>query len=215
MRIALFFTGRLCVDEEQRANFAKHFLEGHAHTIDIFVSHCKGCSHKVINTFKDMYNPVEMRESDERHFACDHYEKGPTARPHNVLCMHVNRKHAYRMMAQSSRGPYDLMVSSRTDLRFEGKIDWDSFARHARDGFLCIPSPERDYGGINDQFAIGNGNAMETYMNLYDCAYDLLERQKVLLHPETMLAAHLRNKQVSIHRFRLAYYIIRPDGTRK
>lgn len=136
------------------------------------------------------------------------HEKHECTRPHNLMCMMLNRKYAYEMM-EGSNTKYDLLVSTRTDLWFEQPINWPALLDMKSQGYLCIPNPKYDYKGVNDQFAAGDYHTMSIYMKIYDSAHDLLENQKVLFHPETMLAAHLRNHDVRLHR----YAIRRPKIT--
>ena len=56
---------------------------------------------------------------------------------------------------------------------------------------------------MNDQFAIGNFKAMETYMSLYDEIIDMLN-EGIILHPETLLLTYLNRNSMNIQRF---YYL--------
>ena len=98
---------------------------------------------------------------------------------------------------------YDIIISTRCDLRFEDKIHFHQFSK---DG-IHIPS-NNDWGGINDQFAFGNYEDMMLYLDLYNNLNNLLDRG-ITLHPETLLKFHLIDKNMKISRFPSDYGIYR------
>lgn len=103
----------------------------------------------------------------------------------NTLNQWRNRKLAFDEMATGA-----LIVISRLDIRFTGKIDFSIVTP----GIVYIPEGQ-DYGGLNDQFAFGDYGAMMWYTRLYD-HIDSYWESGVKFHPETLLAYHLRNTMV-------------------
>ena len=103
----------------------------------------------------------------------------------NTLNQWRNRKLAFDQMATG-----EMIVISRSDLMFTGKIDFSIVTPN----IVYIPEGQ-DYGGFNDQFAFGDYSAMQWYTRLYDFIDEYWEAG-CKFHPETLLAYHLRNTMV-------------------
>jgi hypothetical protein len=103
---------------------------------------------------------------------------------------------------------YDVIIATRIDLIFNNEININDCINHIQNNELCIPNPHFDHLGINDQFAMGNSNTIDTYLNAYNSLFELLE-SGVILHPETLLINYLRKTNITFYRFDFPYHIQR------
>ena len=62
---------------------------------------------------------------------------------------------------------------------------------------IFIPTPLKDYGGINDQFAFGSSDALDKYSNLYNSIDNFNPYQN---NPEQILKAYLKTQDIKINR---------------
>jgi hypothetical protein len=62
---------------------------------------------------------------------------------------------------------------------------------------IIIPTKEKDYGGINDQFAFGPSNAMDKYSNLFNNIENFNTYQN---NPEQILKEYLKTQNIEIKR---------------
>jgi hypothetical protein len=124
-----------------------------------------------------------------------------------------NRKAFVLMEAEESRRgrPFGVVIKYRADLREAAPGQYarlGAIAIHtARYGGLFIPAGY-DWGGVNDQVAVGGRAEMATYCACSDSILALCSRG-VLFHPETLLMHHLQATGVLVDRFAFAYQIWR------
>lgn len=97
---------------------------------------------------------------------------------------------------------YDCIVCCRFDLEF-----FEKPALSQQIG-ITIPSGQDFLRGINDQLAWGEQKAMNYYMALIRKAEEYCN-SGVLVHPETLLAAHLQAVAMPVQRVDLKYQIVR------
>ena len=204
--VAILFTGRLVVDLHQYQNFKDYFLTPLAELsckVDIFVSHCKGYTPERIQAFTDLYQPLVIVENSENIINTNHIW-APRHNKKNVMCMYLSRQNVLGKLKEVSQ-PYDLVISSRTDLWFRTPIPFQQLVHsgvHIPQGF--------DYCGLNDQCAFGPMTEMCTYLSLYDEMSGMDEILKtVRLDPELLLKTYLERKQVPVHRFPTKYELRR------
>ena len=136
------------------------------------------------------------------------YPKHKLTTRHNTMCMYFNRKRVFedlKKYMEEKGEQYDLYISCRVDSYNIPEMNYDLF-QDCTDKDIYIPYLPEGVTldcGMNDQFAIGNFKAMETYMSLYDEIIDMLNEGRIL-HPETLLLTYLNRKSMNIQRF---YYL--------
>jgi hypothetical protein len=97
---------------------------------------------------------------------------------------------------------YDVVIRCRTDLKFFKTPDIDNI-------FNKIYIPEHDcYGGLNDQFAIGNGNDMHHYADCF-LYLQILFANGTNFHPETLLRDHVATAQIPVKFISKCYDLVR------
>ncbi len=220
MKIALLLTGRIYTSSLLYNNLYETLLKHH--DVDIFVSCPKHTDVSLVERFTEIYKPKKLVISDEIYFDVDKYNRRGETIKHNVMCMYLNRiKVAGLLEEYVSAGmgsvEYDFVVSSRTDLMFSASIIGSPYPdlslyrgseKYFIENHIWIPSPEKDYWGINDQYAFGRLPSMLVYLKTYSGLYDLLEKG-VVLHPETLLANYLVERGINASRFLMEYKIER------
>tara|TARA_R110002050_G_scaffold54937_1_gene124163 strand:+ start:168 stop:1004 length:837 start_codon:yes stop_codon:yes gene_type:complete len=111
---------------------------------------------------------------------------------------------------------YDLVIRTRFDNYFFDSLD-DLQAERVSDGSIWIPHGFDDppeYGeGVNDQFAIGTSEAMNTYANMYPNMYDYcmeygLSKQGYGVPHRTILVA-AEKENIEVKRFWLKYTLMK------
>jgi hypothetical protein len=86
---------------------------------------------------------------------------------------------------------FDRVIRMRFDSNIFEPLNLENFTG------LNIPLGN-DYGGINDQFAIGDSKYMDIYSNVIK---NLENLTNILYHPETILYTHLNMMNLKINRF--------------
>lgn len=165
--------------------------------------------------FFKIYKPKVIKESDENIYNVEIisdeykicidgkiYNKNPITNTHNCLCMYYSRLQLHDMLNEE----YDIVISTRMDLIFHSNISIKDLESYIANDYICIPNEKYDYGGINDQIAIGNRKTMSMYFSLYSDLLNILE-SSVYLHPETVLAHFLQKNNTKLHRFYIDYEI--------
>ena len=215
MRIAVLFSGRVAGYISNYDSLFKGLLKGQ--DADFFLSHSPELQED-LDGFKQLFNPKILNNDKIVYPDVSNYpqkEDGKTNK-HNTMCMYFNRKRVFedfKKYMEEKGEQYDLYISCRVDSYNIPEMNYDLF-QDCTDKDIYIPylpvsSPEGvtgDYGGINDQFAIGNFKAMETYMSLYDEIIDMLNNGTII-HPETLLLTYLNRKSMNIQRFNYLYKI--------
>jgi hypothetical protein len=65
-----------------------------------------------------------------------------------------------------------------------------------------------DWGGLNDQMAIGRPQAMSKYLTLYDRIYEILDRLSPYYGPEPALLENVKSQGLEVFRFPFRYRLI-------
>ena len=204
MKIAILFSGRIDTTIEQYNNIMNNLVQ--SNDVDFFISHSK-TDEKSIQDFVNLYKPKKIIESDEIHFDYSKYPKRPWTNQYNIMCMFLNRKKVCKLFQEyinDNNINYDIIISCRCDLWFDEKLDINSLMNYTNNNVLCIPNPQFDYTGINDQIAIGNYKMITIYLQVYDSLFNILESGGNF-HPETLLAIYLSVKCEKMYRFDLKY----------
>jgi len=105
---------------------------------------------------------------------------------------------------------YDLVISTRLDTWCYEPLNYGLVAGAGDDDTVWVPHGS-DWGGLNDQFAMGSYYAMEKYMMLYPEVEPILEglmKSIGYYGPEPLLKAHLDRVGVKVERFSLNYRLI-------
>lgn len=214
MKIAILFTGRINCNEEQYQNFLTNCVQ--YHQVDLFVSHNKTDKTHIIDKFIELYHPVMIRQNEEIKIDLSNYKipnEYENRNIYNILYMHQSRLNVWNMLEEYTSNntdvKYDIIFSSRNDLWFENKINYEDMKPYIDNHYLCIPKIEWDFSGLNDQLAFSDYESIAIYLKLYHSFFDILD-SGIILHPETLLYQYLiiRN-HVTIHRLLISYDIIR------
>jgi len=209
MKIAILFSGRINDNLEQYENIMKNLVMNN--DVDFFISYPINTNKDIIQNVVNLYNPKKIIENDEIYFNINKYEKKYETIAHNVMCMYLSRKKlndAFKTYVEENNINYDIVIATRIDLIFEKNIELNELIENIEKNELCIPNPKKDWGGINDQFAIGNFYTVTEYLNVYNSLFELLE-SGIILHPETLLLEYLNRIKIKVVRFELEYKIER------
>ncbi len=98
-----------------------------------------------------------------------------------LISMFYSIKKSMELMTEN----YDKIIRMRFDSIIEKPIDIESMTKDA----IYIPKGN-NFGGLNDQFAIGPPELMKKYSQTYDAIEKICEAIKTY-HPETILRNHL------------------------
>lgn len=208
MKIAILITGRINTDITQYQNFYDNFIKDN--DVDIFVSHSKDNSEQ-ISKFFELYKPRYMVQSQENYYDVSMYPKQGETNLHNMMCMYLNRKNVLYLLTkyiQETNTKYDVIISTRCDLWFHNRINFEDYLDDLKQHKVIVPSGYDFHGGLNDQFAFGDLDSMTKYLSVYDNISNLA-KSGCILHPESLLRRHLNEQTVDIKRFDIKYYIKR------
>jgi len=84
---------------------------------------------------------------------------------------------------------FDKVVRMRFDSDIINEIHLDKLKKYP----LTLEKNTGDWGGLSDQFAIGDSESMDHYCNMY---HNLINMQHVRFHPETLVEEHLSKSDV-------------------
>ncbi len=203
MNIAVLVFGRL-------DNFEKHYenillMLGENNKIDFFLS-SDNSNHVLLNRFIEIYKPKSYI-NDEILYDCDlsKYTKKPETNVYNMIRHFINKKRVFNLLENyinQEKINYDIIISLRIDLHFNSKFEFNKIEENT----IYIPKCY-DYGGINDQLAYGDFDAMKKYMNIFDNIIELLNTNKSIVHPETLTLANINYMSLKVSRFCCNYFI--------
>ena len=203
MNIAVLVFGRL-------DNFEKHYenillMLGENNKIDFFLS-SDNSNHVLLNRFIEIYKPKSYI-NDEILYDCDlsKYTKNPYTNVYNMIRHFINKKRVFNLLENyinQEKINYDIIISLRIDLHFNSKFEFNKIEENT----IYIPKCY-DYGGINDQLAYGDFDAMKKYMNIFDNIIELLNTNKSIVHPETLTLANINYMCLKVSRFCCNYFI--------
>ena len=104
---------------------------------------------------------------------------------------------------------YDMMIRLRTDCNFTKKIN---ILNYNKDN-LYVPQIGKYFDdGMNDQFAVGNGKNIKTYMNMYEHLLFYVNNRVCVLRPESLLRYHMKANGIQLIEDAIEFNIIRPDN---
>lgn len=135
------------------------------------------------------------------------YRKAPASNYHSVYSMFYHNKRSFELLEQYKNKyniDFDIIIKFRGDLNSNSLISLN----HKLDNLTVYIPSGFDYGGINDQIAVGNFETMKIYCSCIDKISNYC-RNKIIFHPETILKYHLDKNNVKIVRFKYNYNIIK------
>lgn len=205
MKIAILISGRINNNLQQYQNFMNMFKN---YDTDIFVSHSIMDNYNVKDNFIKLYNPKKIFQSNEKYVDVSKYEKNKWTNSHNACCMFLNRYNCLKLLneyIEKTKTNYDIIISTRCDLLFGQPIFFEQFMNEINNEKICIPNIN-DHTGLNDQFAFGNYNVMQKYLNLYNELISLLDTG-IIFHPETLYLKYIEKENIQLMRFNTNYII--------
>jgi hypothetical protein len=224
MKIAILFSGRIDKYDQHYANIMERIVQDH--DADFFLSHSPELSED-LEDFARIYRPKAINNNPIHFTDFTGYKCHPdTSKPHNVLSMWVNRQRVFQEMRNymiNTNTWYDVVIHARIDAWYDESLNYSIFSSSCLgDRDIYVPQGS-DWGGINDQFAVGSYYSMESYMNLFDDVHNVLDHVTIPdleIHenrnmprayyygPEPCLKKHLELQGVLVHRFSFRYRLI-------
>ena len=135
-----------------------------------------------------------------RRSRCSRYE--------NVWSMYTHNQGAFRLMEayeQAHALRFDVVVKYRTDIVCDTPLPLPS---PLDEGVLYIPAGA-DWGGLNDQIALGSRETMRVYCNCVDAIIPMCTDEGVIWNPEILLCAYVQRVQLPVERFVFPYKLHR------
>ena len=204
MRIAIVFSGRIDKYKEHYQNIMSHVVQGHeAH---FFLSHSPEFVHEDLADFCRLYAPKTVNNDPIILDDFSKYTCHPQSNSHNMMCMWYNRRRAYQDMSRyiaETGTQYDLVINTRLDTYNDEPLDYNLF--ECLDENTILVPEGYDWGGLNDQMAIGRPQAMANYLTLYDRIYDILDQLSPYYGPEPALKKNMEMTGVEVYRFPFRY----------
>ena len=207
MRIAIVFSGRIDKYREHYANIMSHVVQDNE--ADFFLSHSPELAHENLEDFRQLYQPKTINNDPIDYGDFSKYTCHPQSNSHNMMCMWVNRLRVYRDMCRymsETSVTYDLVISTRLDTYNDEKMDYSIFSC-LDDNTILVPEGY-DWGGLNDQIAIGRFPAMSKYLTLFERIYDILDRLSPYYGPEPALLKNVEMQGLEVFRFPFRYRLI-------
>lgn len=203
MRLAVLVYGRLnnCVKHH------KNILEsiGSEHSVDFFVSSFS--PEPLLNDFIKLYKPISYI-NDEIKYTCNlgkYKGRRDETNIHNMTCHFMNKERVFKLFKDHNDFNYDAILSLRVDIVFLKPILFNDIKSNT----IYIPNGCDWAGGLNDQLAYGDIEAMEKYMNIFKYIFDILDNGKSIPHPENLTLANIKLHNLQLMRFDLPYNIER------
>jgi len=209
MKIAVLFSGRINRYQEHYENILTNIVQNN--DADFFLSHSPECKED-IEKFCTIYRPKTVNNDPIHYGDLSDYTCHPQSNSHNVMCMWVNRQRVFQDMREymiKNNVWYDLVISTRLDTWCYEALNLSKYD-NLSDSEIYVPNG-CDWGGLNDQLAIGNYYAMEKYMLLYSNIrpiLDILMNRIGYYGPEPILKVNTEMNELTVHRFPLYYKLI-------
>jgi hypothetical protein len=95
----------------------------------------------------------------------------------------------------------DIIMNDKKQLEtiLDGNLEYDEI-------YVPIGS---DWGGLNDQVAIGRGRVMKRYLSVFPNIQKYCLNNGVWFHPESLLKYHVTQERIRLKRFPLSYVLNR------
>jgi hypothetical protein len=105
---------------------------------------------------------------------------------------------------------YDVIIRIRPDMYLNNKLELDMILSDitTKKYEIQIPSPQYNFGGYNDQIAIGSYHSMKIYGNFINHIQNVSNENK-WWHSETLLKKYLDNYSISVNQLEYDYKLLR------
>lgn len=169
---------------------------------------------KILNLSTDTIKVAAIKFQEEPKVLAEHeYVKFPPTRVENVYKMYRGIQMCAELVAEyaaANRIQYDYMVRCRSDIVLNKGFDFSVYAEVLQD-HLVMPCDGWGIYNTNDQFAVAKQQFMDVYSSLYDhiTSYTTLPEPGVLMHPETLLGAHLLKNAIKVYQDDLMSLMVR------
>lgn len=203
MKMAILIYGRINTSLESYQNMLSHIVQGH--DADFFIVCEKNTDDDVMRGVYKLYNPKVMFKSDENvKIDITKYKSFPETNRMNTMYMFLSQLKLKQIVNEYIRNTgtnYNMLITTRMDMILNDLINLGKLMPYVNKGILSIPNQDMDHrGGICGCFAIGDLNAISIYLSVYNSIYNLLESD-VILHPEFLIACHLKSSYIEVYRF--------------
>ena len=131
----------------------------------------------------------------------------------NFLSMQSGRQLLLEQLKVSSdfdASQFDVFCYTRPDVCLNDQISADLFTNLA-DSAVYVPKNGHWRNGVNDQFVLGRYAALQAYLSLYSKISHYYSCDHVTLHPEQMLAHHLRVNHLNVNKLPCDNVIFRSE----
>ena len=208
MRIAIVFSGRIDKYREHYHNIMTNVVQNHE--ADFFLSHSPEFAHEDLADFCQLYRPKTVNNGPIDYGDFSKYTCHPQSNSHNMMCMWFNRRRVYQDMCnymKETGTTYDLVINTRLDTYNDDPLNYHLF-ECLDDNTVLVPEGY-DWGGLNDQMAIGRFPAMAKYLTLFDRIYEILDQLPPPYYgPEPALKKNMEMQGVEVYRFPFRYRLI-------
>jgi hypothetical protein len=119
---------------------------------------------------------------------------------HNKQCIELIKAYQERTNTR-----FNCIIKYRSDINNSSEF---LLEEPIKENTVYIPKGSDWIGGINDQIAYGSFDTMMKYTNVIDCIKTYIS-QGINIHPEILLAWHIKMCFLSINRFNFVYKITR------
>jgi hypothetical protein len=208
MKVALLFGGRIKAWQKCYPSFKKHILDSNiGYTFDSFLCHNADNPLPGIERFIELYNVkgFENISIDISELSAKIPVDKTIAGRHMSFIMYFCWHRAFQLMKESGV-EYDIIIYLRADAVFKQSLVL-SKTKKILENTLYIPKRE-DWGGLTDQFALGDMKAMEHYTNIIHNVLPIYEKTRQLFHTEHYVLLH--NESLKIWRFAMDFQL-HPD----
>ena len=105
---------------------------------------------------------------------------------------------------------YDILIRIRPDMYLNNKLNLDKIISDIRsDKYdIQIPNSKYNFGGYNDQIAIGNRQSMKVYGNFINQIEAISNKYKIW-HSETLLKYYLDEFNIRVNQLNYDYRLLR------
>jgi hypothetical protein len=209
MKIAILFYGRLNKFREHKDNILN--AVGNDNDIDIFLS-CSNEPDNIVAEFIDLYKPVDVLNQSIilpiTLLQAIENKNRKNGIINNIILHFMNKSNVFKLLLNyiNKTGiKYDIVISLRLDLLLDDKFNFSNFINN--NNFIYIPEGNDWEGGINDQIAYGNIEAMKKYMFIFNNMIYLLNNKNNVIHPERLTRENIYHNNLNMIRFNLKYTI--------
>ena len=209
MKIALCISGEIRHGVSSFPYIYNSFINGRS-DVDVFIH-----SWEYDEALFELYNPkkVSLDECEPtREYLIQNLklnsnvQKDFTSNIGNNLLMYYGINRAISMVDET----YDIIVRLRPDMYLNSKLDLDTILSNigVNQYDIQIPSPQYNFGGYNDQIAIGNYKSMKLYGDFVNQIQNI-SNENQYWHSETLLKKYLDKLNIRVSQIEYEYKLVR------